>query len=82
MDLPRIGVKLSGDDGSESTKWEDSFVLDYSKILDTEAMHRRAQVRSLISMLYAWDDCLEGIVKRVTAQAVSRRAEEERIGAR
>lgn len=80
MELPKIGFKITGNDGREGTDWEDSFVLDLSKILDTEVLHRRSQVRSAIGYLMAWDETLDLYSKRVAARAVDQKVQEERLG--
>ena len=82
MDLPRIGVKISGNDGKDGTEWSDTFVLDFPSILDTEVVHRRSQVRSLVGLLMAWDRALDDMCTRVASKAVDQRAQEERQGIR
>lgn len=80
MDLPRIGFHISGNDGKDGTDWEDSFILDLSKLLDTEVLRRRSQVRSAIGYLMAWDEALDLYSKRVAARAIDQKVQEERLG--
>ena len=80
VDLPRIGVRIAGNDGKEGTEYEDSFVLDFPGLLITEVVHRRAQLRSLMTLLWAWDEALETYSKIAANQAVQQKREEERLG--
>lgn len=78
--LPKIGVKISGDDGGDDMRWSDSLLLDFPSLLIGEVIHKRAQVRSLITYLYAWDEALETMSKIAANQAVSEKREMERLG--
>jgi hypothetical protein len=78
LSYPRIGIRISGDDGGPDTKWTESFVLDLPSILDTEVVHRRSQVRSAIGYLMAWDRALDQMCDRVALNAVREKIELER----